>query len=402
MKKKNISNSISQNCILETFKIKGKLYKIIDKHDNLLLLSLINNQTTNYIIYDKKQKKVLTNIISKIIFNEDAVKVLKNDNFNENIKIYDSYDGLIVSLFNHENKWFLSTQKYIHNLKYFQLFNECLEDFNIDNLNKKYCYTFILVHYKKQKIIDYSLIDNKLFYKELIPIFITEKYTQNEVKESLLNFKNLRPKKFKNIDELLTDINNISDSNEKRKLITTEGYFIIKKVNNNFVLFKIQTNIYREIKKIVPIFNNKHKTFLELYKKNNLTNYIAYFTKYKSDIIKRIHNSMCVLSQEILNIYHSTRQQNNPEMYNLLGDCYKKSLYDLHGIFINFRKNNTDLASKSISVHNVYHYIKNLDLEILIELLKEHNELINNKMFENIINKTSLDLKALTLLIFNN
>ena len=68
---------------------------------------------------------------------------------------------------------------------------------------------------------------------------------------------------------------------------------------------------------------------------------------------------------------------------------YKKVLYKIHGIYIDSRKNdfnnNTDvnnenkLESKSITVHDIYHYLKSLSITFLKELYFDRENIIKEK-----------------------
>ena len=92
---------------------------------------------------------------------------------------------------------------------------------------------------------------------------------------------------------------------------------------------------------------------------------LPFITNYHYDVVKRINYAFKTITREILNIYHNTRKKKNPFLYESLKESYKKVIYGLHGIYINNKKlfqeeNNEDNKFKSITIHNVYYYIKNL------------------------------------------
>ncbi len=103
--------------------------------------------------------------------------------------------------------------------------------------------------------------------------------------------------------------------------------------------------------------------------------------------------SLRTISKEFLNIYHFTRKNKNKEIYDLLSEAYKKVLYGVHGVYIGTRKNDFEnsielesakIDNKSITVHDIYYYIKSLpfstlrqiylDRDILIEKIKINEE----------------------------
>ena len=95
--------------------------------------------------------------------------------------------------------------------------------------------------------------------------------------------------------------------------------------------------------------------------------------------------SMKTLSREILNIYHTTRKKKNGDIYDCLPDSYKKILYGIHGLYIKGRKKDflngeaiegNDI--KSITVHDIYYYLKNLSPDQLKQIYLDRTELIKN------------------------
>ena len=111
-------------------------------------------------------------------------------------------------------------------------------------------------------------------------------------------------------------------------------------------------------------------------------------SQYTSESINRINNSIRTLSKEILNIYHFTRNKQNSVLYNILSNNYKTILYDIHKIFIYFRKNeikenkedkeDIDLNLSNINVDIIYKYLKKINTDLLINIYIDRTELIKN------------------------
>ena len=208
----------------------------------------------------------------------------------------------------------------------------------------------ILSYYiiKIKNIINYSKYGNE--YSKLIHTLTTEKETLNEIDISInKNVKSIEKQSFKNLFDVIDKLNYISITDEANKKITKEGYLIKyyfdKPLKSNFIVLKLQTNIYKQLIKNKPNNINVHQNYLELYQKDKLVDYLPYFTKYTNDITKRIHLSMKNIAKEILDLYHCTRQKNNPHIYNILLDQYKKILYGLHGLYISHRKSDFFIKS---------------------------------------------------------
>ena len=215
---------------------------------------------------------------------------------------------------------------------------------------------------------------------------------------------------FTNLSELMDNVSQLNKHDMGIKTITAEGY-ILKVYDNNkhtglFKLLKIQTEIYQKLIQLKPNNINMSQNYLELYQKNLLNEHLPYFTKYTNDIINRIHMSMKNLSKEFLDLYHSTRQKKNSNLYNSLPDIYKKVLYGLHGLFIEFRKLSfkKDIkSSKSITIHDVYYYLKKLHPFQLKHIYLERSNMIKNNLSNySFINTDCIYTLTLTSLMFQN
>ena len=112
------------------------------------------------------------------------------DNKN-NTKIYESYDGTNIVVFNWKNKWYYSTSKNIdmfqskftNNTSHGSMFLDALKsdkselDLFEKELNENYNYNFLIVHHNNKYIIDYTnLFGNK--YSKLIFTDSKDKNTQ--------------------------------------------------------------------------------------------------------------------------------------------------------------------------------------------------------------------------------
>jgi len=394
---------------------------LFKENDDLCLLYynniIINNQNNFFtdlenscksLIINKNNLQILATQYNKIIYNNDAIAFLQNKNWN-NVVVYKCFEGTLILVFYHNDKWYVTTRRcldakdsgWIKKNSYYDLFIDAMSNkFSFDDLNKDYCYHFILVHHKNKNIVSYCDLGKE--YKELYHILTTVKYTLDEIDYTINdNVKYVQQEKFNNIQELLNDLSIKNQQDIKYQTITTEGYILRyysgELFKSPFVILKIQTEIYDTLIKLKPNNSNIHQCFLELYQKNKLNDFLLYFTKYRNDIIKRIHLSMKNMAAELLDLYHLTRKKNNSDLYNNLTYQYKKTLYEIHGLYINSRKNdfnnenniNNIETSKSINVFNIYHYLKNIKPFDLRLLYKERMILINDPI-NKFINKNCI------------
>ena len=422
-------------------------YLQIKEGDNLAILyNDITNENPNKncfayeveqycksLILEKSTLKPIGTQYNKIIYNQEAVTYIKDKNW-DNIVIQKCFEGTMLLVFHDGNEWIVSTRRclnsknstWVKNKSYWDMFEEARDNkFNFDDLNKNYCYHFILVHYKNRNIVNYNYLGRN--YKELYHTLTTEKYTLNEIPNENINVNTVEEQKFENIDDLYKSIETINNNDLQTHKISTEGYVLRvydgEPYKSPFKILKIQTPIYQKIMKIKPNNSNIHQSYMELYQKDKLSEFLPFFTKYNNDIIKRIHISIRNLAKEVLDLYHSTRQKKNSHIYTNLPDQYRKILYGLHGLYIQHRKQDFngdkdvtkqgeddkegsgDILEKnltrSINVHDVYNYLKNLPPQELRQLFLERTLLMDdpNMIF---LNKVCINTKTQSTLMFGN
>jgi len=375
------------------------------------------------IILDKNTLKPIVSQYNKILYNSEAITFLKDKQWS-NICIQKCYEGTLIIVFNHNNTWYVTTRRclnakdstWIHNNSYYDMFIEAMENkFTFDDLNKDYCYHFILVHYKNRNIVNYGYLGHD--YKELFHVSTTEKYTLKEIDFKINdNVKLIQEESFSSLDDVSIELKNKDEHDKKNHKVTFEGY-ILKYYKGTvhqspFITLKLQTEIYETIMKLKPNNSNLFQCYLELYQKDKLNEFLPYFTKYGIDVIKRIHGSMQTVSKEILDLYHMTRGKKNEEIYNNLTNQYKKCLYEIHGFYVKNRShdfvNGVDVAQekmedniRSINVFDIYKYLKNLPFNELRQIYHDRIKLSDDSK-NSFINKNCINTMSQTTLMFKN
>lgn len=409
-----IFNEEHKNMIQEnndTVNIVPKL-EFKEDDDHLLIFSTSNQRSGNEIDDSIKSviidKSTLTPIVSqynKLIYNENAIDFLTGKNW-ENVTVKYCYEGTMIIVFFSHDKWYVCTRKcldakksyWIKNISYYELFMDAINgNFKIEDLNKDYCYHFILIHHKNRNIVDYSRLGKQ--YKTVSLAMTTEKYTLNRV-PYVCNQSIIYPKviKFNNIQEVVDKLARISSNNKNTCNISTEGFIIEYFENGVLTILKIQTPIYKYIASIKPNVSNLDAMFLELYQHDKLVEFVPYFTTQCRDVVNRIHRSMKTISNEILNIYHGTRSHKNEKLYEALPSSYKSILYTIHGKYLQKhlreleKQNASELGDhKSITVYDVYEILKHLQPYYLRKIFIDRIVLINNEYTRPIFQYNNFD-----------
>jgi hypothetical protein len=253
------------------------------------------------------------------------------------------------------------------------------------------------------------------------------------------------------IDELNVRLEELDNKNIKARKLLYRG-FIVKISVDNFedILISYNTATYNRLLSMIPSGMTFNEVHLKLYQNDQLNHFLQYVTDTYTDVVKRINVSMSTMSREILDIYHMTRKKKNSELYNLLPQSYRQTLYQLHSDYIAQKNNvtndfdsfdkeleqneniskstfdisigdnihnentnvNTDTNTNvnidvdtntndsddsdnsdnkvSISVDNVYTKLKELDTHMLIELYKDRDVLIKKIEKESEISKVEI------------
>lgn len=342
-------------------------------------------------VMDKTTLLPISSQFNRIIYNIDALNYLKTVDWKKNVVVQPCYEGTMITVFYH-NEWFVSTRrcldagnsKWIKDLSYKDLFEEAMVGkFTYDDLNKDFCYHFVLVHYKNRNIVTYSNLEEE--YREIYHILTTKKYTLEEV-EHTLNTRTVETLEFDGIDDAVSSLSKINIHDIQNKSISLEGYVLKvydgEKHKSPFTVLKLQTDIYQEHMHMKPNNSNSHQGYLELYQCDLLAKYLPYHTPFANEVIQRYNNATKTISKEILDLYHCTRQKRNAEVYENLTDIYRKVLYDIHGIYIKHRSNDykkrisgRSTTVRSINVHDVYHHLKHLQPHELRQIFYDRREL---------------------------
>ena len=414
----------------------GKYKLSLKEDDNLCMIyynsidqdeegkdDFINNleRSCRSIILEKKTLKPIVSQYNKILYNNDTLEFLKEKLW-DNVIVQKCYEGTLLIAFNYNDTWYVTTRRclnakdssWVRNNSYYDMFSEAMTNkFTFDDLNKDYCYHFILLHHKNKNIVNYSWLGKD--YKELLHVMTTEKFTLNEINYKINdNVKYIQEEKFNTLSDLLSDLNKQNELDEKYQKITNEGYVLryyhgeISK--SPFTTLKLQTSIYETVMKLKPNNSNIYQCFLELYQKDKLSDFLPYFTRYSANELKRIHVSMQTISKELLDLYHLTRNKKNPELYNSLSNQYKKCLYEIHGVYIKNRsldfeegvdKASDNVGLRAINVFIIYKYLKDIAANELRQIYYDRMNALEDQTYI-FLNKKCIHSMTQSTLMFKN
>ena len=396
--KNNIDN-------FKLFLYKNNIY--CKEEDDLLLI--YNNFDTN--IKNNLCKECRSIIINKnnmkIIAYTNDISIINSSNdifIHNNSIISECYEGTLLSVYYHNNKWYISSRKCIdskkslyNNKSYYDLFEDVIINSgysNIksftDNLDINKTYYFILIHYLNKNIIDYKYRFGENYKYLCLSSIKDSLLNELDLTNINLNFinKNIFINTFYNYDFFEKMINDNYKSNYNLK--TNKEGIIIKSWNynyNKFNIYKLQYKNY-QYHNAIEYNNNLYNGLLYLYQNDELSKYIKYnpiFSLINSFNILEVINSLFkVLTSELLVIFK--KNNNDKNIIKLLPYEYKNILYDLKNIYyygFSINKNSKTYIN-NLTLNNIYNYLKGITTINLINLLKKRNEVLNISILSDI------------------
>jgi hypothetical protein len=352
------------------------------------------------VILSNSEHKVICYTCPTPIYNMDAVQYLWR-NQEKPRETFVCYEGSLISLFNHNNRWFVSSRKNIYMNDnntggQYSMFMEVLKQDNYnsideltDKLDKKFSYHFVLIHHKNDNIVSYKNQFGEE-YKKLCFIFARNSDTQVEVKPEDTNATFISDNIFypKKIDETETQ-NFISNLSNINIINQPEHEGIIIKLNNN--ILKLQSAAY-QFHRAIGSEKNMFRGFLSLYQNNSLKNFFNSDTmKFKKivnplnpsesfDTIGIIDALFKVITSELYHLFYTLWNDKgehlNKELYNKLPKEYKDILFHLRGIY--FANKVKHVGDESIlKMKDVYNFIKSVDTHVFEKFIRCRKLMLN-------------------------
>jgi hypothetical protein len=364
------------------------------------------------LVVDKKTLKIVSYSCETPIMNEQGKKHLLDNPIEKEI-INTCYEGTYLSVFNHNDKWYVSTRRCLDSHEsvlnkgeksHYQMFEEILlsagyESFSkfTDELNPNHSYYFVLIHHLNKHLVDYTNLFGES-YGRLCLTTIRDTY-MNEIdiyteKVNFATYDNTKGIIF--VPEKLESINDYLNTNELLKHnspIESEG-IVIKNWSNEmskYHLIKLQ-NINYQFALILGTDKNIYKGLIYLYQQGKLIKYInenpdiseiknpqysieSYKTFCAIDAIFKVCASEIF---ELFKILWSIKdgKHNNKELYNILPPEYKNILYVVRGLyykkkaegFVN-KTSESDIRDSFLKFTDIYNLLKDLPCNQIYDLL---------------------------------
>ena len=355
LKENNIStyNSLKEYVEQDNFKLKVK-----EDKNNTELAVIYNDNNSNI-------ENEIVRFFNGVIIEKSSLKVicytfdkcLEENNLNENlinndIYIQPVYEGTLIRIYHHNNKWNISTKKMInaYNAKWASsksfgdMFNEIFGDFNNyqEVLNEKYCYSFLMGH-KENNILNIN--NNYLVHLNTIDL-------ENNIEIDIqINNESLNIRHISKFNPILINMNketftNHIDNLKKDTTMNEIGYMF---VNKNGEKQKFMKNIYTEIRELWGNTNNRLFRYLHLRKNpDKLKKYLDIFTNDKQQFLT-YETYLMNIATFILNIY---RNRHISKSITKVPFYLRDIIYNVHGLYLQ-TKNKVSFQDINVLLHDL-------------------------------------------------
>jgi hypothetical protein len=334
-----------------------------------------------------EEPRVLTTQFDQIIYNENACRWLGDHNIPwANIDVQDAVDGTLILKFNHQID-FNATRRCMdaanscwnRSKSHLQLLDEVVNG-RIRNPDPNLVYSLALVHPDNENIVPMS---EKYPKGTAVLVDVRRKYTCEKVPFSTKDMPNITlPRaKFHTVaswNDLIEMLADMDSRIAKTKKLESEGfvlrvYYDAEKTVLRKIL-KLQTRVYRELKEMRPNTGNHYELVLGLFLKENLNAYMRW-SNIDNETKKWIMVAYKKLVEEVHNVYHMTRLKKNPEIYTALTGSWKSRMFELHGIYLENRKNG---INSSVSVNAVDRCLRECPTKEIVHMISDRIQIVKN------------------------
>ena len=260
-------------------------------------------------------------------------------------------DGTMINLFYINDEWVIATRSEIGgynkwgNKKSFRVLFDESRNFSYDELNKEYCYSFVMRHVENRNIA--PIEKNELYLVEMYKI-------EDDVVNRVL---------YDDYPDCFEKVNRVGETDKMMELLSNSMYIKGYTLKMDDKRYKIVNQDFETIKKINVNKNHICLTYLELRKNGNLKEYLKYFPE-NSKVFEEYRNKLHILSNKIYSTYKDLFVYKKIEKKDIPYHI-KPFIYEIHKQYL--------LTKSPIKWSDIKDYIYNLDSGRIYFSLKNEN-----------------------------
>lgn len=366
-----VNTSLSFDEIKNDFKNHGLVYR--DFKDKGLYLLKYNKSKAN--LTDENIMMCRGLVVDRNTHEIVAIPPIKATHYsaflekldNQDRYIYEEFiDGTNINVFYFNNEWQISTRSSIganvsfnSPITFRDMFFEVL-DFELSNLDTKYCYSFVLLHPNNRIVCN---VDSS----KLILVEVKEINETGFTTIDLSNFKNENIKfNIPNRYEFPLTLDGYKQAFQRAANSPWYVQGIIVKCLNKNLRTKLPCNKYQYVKALKGNTTNMLERFIVLRKQFAIKEYLKYFPEY-SESFNEYEQLLRKFTETTYNLYISVFKKKEMQ-HSSVGSLYKDLLYNIHSMYIS--------NYKPITFKTVINFIKNKEVEELSYLITEYSHII--------------------------
>lgn len=303
-------------------------------------------------------------------------------------QVEDFLDGTMINLFHYEGEWHISTRsvigaqcRWFSDINFSDMFSEAKGNMDFDKFDKEYTYTFVLRHPENRIVTQYESADLVLVQVRNMETFdlVPNAMVQIALREKGVDVLIPTSHAFDTLEELT---NQVADMKwDQQGMVIKHGNFRSKIRNEKY-------NYVKSMRGNTPqLFFN----YLELLKKNMVSQYLSYFPEY-TQVFMGFYQQLNWWINTTHNYYMNrwVRKLITQEMvpYEL-----KPLIYEIHGNFLkekanekeSGRCNESDFEPYKVTLQEVSDYFLNLPTKKIIFVMnyQRNQQMRMNTTLEN-------------------
>lgn len=289
----------------------------------------------------------------------------------ERVRFEESIDGTMINVFYYKNEWRVSTKGCIDakrsrwgsSKSFYTMFNEAC-NFDLQELNKNYCYTFVLVHSDNRIVTKYN-------HSDLYLVHVRDMTTMQSLprdQEYSANFSRPNTLTFTSYEELEEALKSLS--------YNKEGFMLFDNTNSDFRV-KCKGEAYVRVKNMKGNDRNKRYGLLKKMLQSTDVDYLRVFPE-DYEAVKKLEQELNSLIRSVSYYYR------NVHVYKNKMDIPKHLapiLYNLHGQYLEkINKNREYRTSRGV----IQRYLYSLDTALVYYLINQEKQPVQtNEAVEN-------------------
>lgn len=375
------------------------------------------------LVIDTKTLKMVS-CCENVRLNQDGMEYMVANSTSPTI-INTCYEGTLLSMFHHNNKWYVATRRCLNSsesifngdVSHFEMFEDVLRSTEYKNfdtfteqLDKNNSYYFLLIHHKNKNMINYEPLFGKNYTRLCLTTIRDPDMRELDLYENKNSFASYDINSPIFVSEKLASIEEFANKNKTLNYdleLSSEGIVcrIWDNMTNKYKLIKLQSINYQFVQIMGPD-KDIFKGLVYLYQNNKLIDYFnqnpktravqkivnPFDTNQSYDTVGVIDAVFKVCTSELFELFKvlwsvKTGEHKNVELYNMLPKEYKDLLFGIRGIYYKkktelFNKNKENMTLQDyrlshLKINDIYNYLKVICTDTFISFLRMRRLMFN-------------------------